>query len=114
MDTNNLKPDRGQVKLFLQGRMASVDHGHMVIWCLKGKDGQKRSKFFGPGDSDKAALYCVDMAKKSWDVYFGQGFLRKPLPCVRWDAPGNGSRKKTVIRFKIEDVRKFIEGAYNG
>lgn len=92
MDTNNLKPDRGQAKLFLQGRMASVDHGHMVIWCLKGKDGQKRSKFFGPGDSDKAALYCVDMAKKSWDVYFGQGFLRKPL-----QSPSRGKETDVVV-----------------
>jgi len=39
---------------------------------------------------------------------------RGQLPCVRWPAPGNGSRKKTVIRFKIEDIQKFIESSYNG
>ena len=39
---------------------------------------------------------------------------RAQIPCVRWDAPGNGSRKKTVVRFKLEDVQKFIEGVYNG
>ncbi len=38
---------------------------------------------------------------------------RSQIPCVRWDAPGDGTRKKTVIRFKFDDVQKFIEGAYN-
>ena len=38
---------------------------------------------------------------------------RSQLPCVRWDAPGDGTRKKTVVRFKMEDVLKFIDGAYN-
>ena len=39
---------------------------------------------------------------------------RSQIPCVRWPAPGDGTRKKTVIRFKLEDVRKFIEASYNG
>ena len=39
---------------------------------------------------------------------------RGQLPCVRWPAPGDGTRKKTVVRFKIEDVQKFIEDSYNG
>jgi helix-turn-helix protein len=39
---------------------------------------------------------------------------RNQIPCVRWEAPGSGTRKKTVIRFKLEDVQKFIEGSYSG
>jgi len=50
--------------------------GFMVIFCVKGE--VRRSKFFGSGDSDKAALYVADMAQKGWDVYFGQGFLKNP------------------------------------
>ena len=38
---------------------------------------------------------------------------RSQIPCVRWDAPGDGTRKKTLVRFKLEDVQKFIEGAYH-
>ena len=72
----NLKPDSDAVKDFLQGRMGAVDTGFMVIFCVKGE--VRRSKFFGSGDSDKAALYVADMAQKGWDVYFGQGFLKNP------------------------------------
>ena len=58
-----------------------MDAGVLVIWCAKGD--AKRSKFFGPGEGDKAALYSVDMAQKGWEVYFGQGFLKSPLPSGR-------------------------------
>ena len=34
------------------------------------------------------------------------------LPCVRWESPGNGTRKKTVVRFKKADVLNFIEENY--
>ena len=76
-NTNNIKPDSNVVNSFLGGRMAAVDTGYMVIFCVKGE--VRRSRFFGPGDGDKAALYVADMAQKGWDVYFGQGFLKKPL-----------------------------------
>jgi hypothetical protein len=76
---SNLKPDEAQVKTFLQGRIGVIDAGFMVIFCAKGKDGPKRSKFFGPGDVGKAALHCVNMCQKGWDVYFGQGILKSPL-----------------------------------
>jgi hypothetical protein len=36
----------------------------------------------------------------------------KQLPCVRWESEGTGGRKKTVVRFKSEDVIKFIETNY--
>ena len=80
-NNNNLKPKLEAVKDFLGGRMAAVDTGFMVIWCAKGDD--KRSKFFGPGDGDRAALYAVDMVQKGWEAYFGQGFLKSPLPSGR-------------------------------
>jgi len=34
---------------------------------------------------------------------------RGQLPCVRWEAPGEGERKKTMVRFKQEDVFNFIQ-----
>ena len=34
---------------------------------------------------------------------------RGQLPCVRWDAPGEGKRKKTVVRFEKSTVFEFIE-----
>lgn len=34
---------------------------------------------------------------------------RGQLPCIRWEAPGAGDRKRTVVRFQIEDVQAFIE-----
>jgi predicted DNA-binding transcriptional regulator AlpA len=34
---------------------------------------------------------------------------RGQLPCVRWECPGEGARKKTVVRFEQEAVREFIE-----
>ena len=38
---------------------------------------------------------------------------RGQLPCIRWDSPGNGEkRSKTVVRFKIEDVLRFMESHY--
>ena len=88
---NSLKPDLEAVKGFLGGRMAAVDAGCLVIFCAKGKDGPKRSQFFGPGEGDRAALYVADMAQKGWDVYFGQGILEKPL-----QSPSRGSEKDVV------------------
>ncbi len=79
LTSNNLTVDEAKVKDFVHGRMEAVENGFLCIWCQKGKDGPKRSKFFGPDESDQAALYCADMAKKGWDVYFGQGFLKNPL-----------------------------------
>jgi predicted DNA-binding transcriptional regulator AlpA len=34
---------------------------------------------------------------------------RGQLPCIRWECPGNGSRKKTVVRFEQEAIRSFLE-----
>lgn len=34
---------------------------------------------------------------------------RGQLPCVRWDAPGEGERKKTMVRFEKEAVIDFIK-----
>lgn len=34
------------------------------------------------------------------------------LPCVRIPCPGNGSRKKTLVRFKPSDVQEFIQAHY--
>jgi len=34
---------------------------------------------------------------------------RGQLPCVRWEAPGEGERKKTVVRFEKEVVLEFIK-----
>jgi hypothetical protein len=38
---------------------------------------------------------------------------RGQLACVRWKCPGNGEEKpRTMVRFKPEDVRQFIEAHY--
>lgn len=34
------------------------------------------------------------------------------LPCVRIPCPGNGSRQKSMVRFKLEDINGFIEKHY--
>jgi hypothetical protein len=34
------------------------------------------------------------------------------ISCVRWDCPGKGERKKSVVRFKLEDIRQFVEDHY--
>jgi hypothetical protein len=35
---------------------------------------------------------------------------RGQLPCVRWECPGEGKkRKKTVLRFELSAVMEFIE-----
>ena len=35
---------------------------------------------------------------------------RKQIPCVRWACPGEGKEKRrTMVRFKREDVLEFIE-----
>ena len=34
---------------------------------------------------------------------------RGQLPCIRWECPGEGVRKKTVVRFELDAVRAFIE-----
>jgi hypothetical protein len=38
---------------------------------------------------------------------------RGQLACIRWECPGEGQEKpRTMVRFKLEDVRQFIEGHY--
>jgi len=37
---------------------------------------------------------------------------RGQLPCVRWDCPGGGENQKTLVRFKKQDVIKFVEKHY--
>ena len=38
---------------------------------------------------------------------------RGQLPCIRWDCPGNGEKRpRSVVRFKIEDVLRFMEDHY--
>jgi predicted DNA-binding transcriptional regulator AlpA len=38
---------------------------------------------------------------------------REQLACVRWECPGEGEEKpRTMVRFKLEDVRDFIEEHY--
>jgi hypothetical protein len=40
---------------------------------------------------------------------------RGQLPCVRWPCPGQGEEKaRTMVRFKREDIFKFIESNYYG
>jgi predicted DNA-binding transcriptional regulator AlpA len=34
---------------------------------------------------------------------------RGQLPCIRWECPGNGTRKKTLVRFELQAIRAFIE-----
>ena len=38
---------------------------------------------------------------------------RGQLACIRWDCPGDGAKRpKSVVRFKIEDVLRFMEDHY--
>jgi len=38
---------------------------------------------------------------------------RGQLPCIRWECPGEGERKpRAMLRFKKEDIFKFIEKHY--
>ena len=39
---------------------------------------------------------------------------RGQLPCVRWESPGEGKRKKTMLRFDPEAIREFIESHREG
>ena len=34
---------------------------------------------------------------------------RGQLPCIRWECPGEGKRKKAAVRFTLEDILNFIE-----
>ena len=34
---------------------------------------------------------------------------RGQLPCVRWPCPGDGDKKKSMLRFELEAIREFIE-----
>jgi len=34
---------------------------------------------------------------------------RGQLPCVRWECPGEGKRKKSTLRFELAAIRAFIE-----
>jgi transposase len=35
---------------------------------------------------------------------------RGQLPCVRWECPGEGEKRpRTMIRFELEQVQRFIE-----
>jgi hypothetical protein len=34
------------------------------------------------------------------------------LSCVRIPCPGGGERRKSMVRFKLEDVQGFIEANY--
>ncbi len=37
------------------------------------------------------------------------------LPCVRIPCPGKGKKKmRTVVRFKLEDIKRFIADHYRG
>jgi predicted DNA-binding transcriptional regulator AlpA len=35
-------------------------------------------------------------------------YTRGQLPHIRWDAPGEGERKKTMVRFEKDAVVEFI------
>ena len=38
---------------------------------------------------------------------------RGQIPCVRWESPGEGTKKRrTVVRFKKDDIIDFIESHY--
>lgn len=38
---------------------------------------------------------------------------RHQLPCVRWNCPGDGiSKPRTMVRFKKDDLLRFIEENY--
>jgi hypothetical protein len=34
---------------------------------------------------------------------------RGQLPCVRWEAPGDGERKKSMLRFEREAIFEFVK-----
>ena len=34
---------------------------------------------------------------------------RKQLPCIRWECPGMGKKKRETVRFKKSDVIAFVE-----
>ena len=37
---------------------------------------------------------------------------RGQLPCVRWECPGNGKKRRETLRFKKDDVLEFVESHY--
>lgn len=38
---------------------------------------------------------------------------RGQLPCIRWESPGNGDKRpRTMVRFKMKDVLRFMENHY--
>lgn len=38
---------------------------------------------------------------------------RQQIPCVRWQCPGEGTRKeRTMVRFRLKDIHDFIEQNY--
>lgn len=39
---------------------------------------------------------------------------RKQLPAIRWECPGKGASKRTMVRFKSADVLAFIDRGYTG
>lgn len=40
---------------------------------------------------------------------------RGQLPAVRWECPGAGRQKpRTMVRFRLSDVREFIARHYSG
>ena len=45
-------------------------------------------------------------------VYVYKIAERGQIPCVRVPCPGLGTRKKELLRFKLEDVKQFIEDHY--
>jgi excisionase family DNA binding protein len=34
---------------------------------------------------------------------------RGQLPCIRWECPGVGKKKRTLVRFDPEAVQQFVE-----
>ncbi len=40
---------------------------------------------------------------------------RGQIPCVRWECPGEGTEKpRSMVRFRQEDIRAFIEKQFSG
>ena len=39
---------------------------------------------------------------------------RGQLPCVRWECPGDGDKKKSMLRFEPEAIRVFVENHRKG
>jgi len=39
---------------------------------------------------------------------------RGQLPCIRWECPGAGTKKKTTVRFELSAIRAFIESHRQG